>query len=203
MNEIERTFWSMMKQLEELAVTQYKKYVPELDASKKVKFLNQIQTQQISSSNELSTAVLHLVQAATKSSKQDALLLQGFSLELLGQAIYKAIQNTSSLNPLSHQFAEQGNAASHEILNQVLSILKKENLVGDLLFKAFVSATQDVFGELDAMASLIDETFASQSTVKFDDVLADAVTELLKHGTELGMDRKKLLRQLTSSLMTS
>jgi hypothetical protein len=191
----------MMKQLEELAVTQYKKFVPEMNITQKQKFLDEILSQQDYSSKELSGAVQNLVKLATKDSKLDTLILQGFSLELLGQSIYRAILNTTTLDESSHQLAQQGNTASQQILNQVISILKRENAVGESLFKSFISATHDVFGQLDGMASLIDETFTSQSTVKFDDVLADAVTELLKYGIDLGMDRKKLLRQLTSSLM--
>jgi hypothetical protein len=200
MTDIEQTFWSVMKQLEDLAVSQYQKYVPELYVSRKKEFLNKIESH--SSNEQLSHAVSRLTKTATKSSRIDTLILQGFALELLGQAIYKAIFNTDSLNQSSHHLAEEANGASQEILKQVLSIFKKENLTGDTLFKSFISATHDVFGELDSMAALIDETFASQCPLKFDDVLADAVTEILEHGTDLGMDRKKLLRQLTSSLMT-
>jgi hypothetical protein len=202
MSDIEQTFWSVMKQLEELAVSQYQKYVPELNITQKKAFLNNIDSQVYSSNEQLSHAVSRLTKTATKNSRLDTLILQGFALELLGQGIYKAILNNDSLNQNSHHLAAQANRASQEILQQVLSIFKKENLTGDTLFKSFVSATHDVFGDLDSMAALIDETFASQSQLKFDDVLADAVTDVLKHGTDLGMDRKKLIRQLTSSLMT-
>lgn len=194
-----------MRQLEDLAVRQYKKYIPELDPVKKQRFLRNIESkfpsQENSSSERLSSAIGQLVQTATKNSRLDTLLLQGLSLELLGQAIYKAIINTASLSEDSRQLAEEADGASQEILDQVLSILRKDGLVGDSLFKSFISATQDVFGQLDSMGSLIDQTFSGQSQLTFDEVLADAVTELLKHGTELGMDRKKLLRQLTSALM--
>jgi hypothetical protein len=202
MIEIEQTFWSMMKQLEALAVSQYKKFIPELNTARKEIFLQGLPSQQNSPSDQLSTAVEKLVQAATKNSRLDTLLLQGFTLEILGQAVYRAIQNTSAINESSHLLAQQANTASQDVLQQILSTLRKENVVGDSGFKAFVSATQDVFGALDSMGSLIDETFTSESQLKFDDVLADAVTELLKYGADLGMDRKKLLRHLTSSLMT-
>ena len=202
MNEYEQTFWSVMKQLEVLAVSQYKKFIPELSTARKEIFLQNMPSQKVSSDDELFSAVERLVQVATKNSRLDTLLLQGFTLELMGQAIYKTIQNISSVNENSHLLAEQAYTASQDVLQQVLSILRKENLVGDSVFKAFVSATQDVFGALDSMGSLIDETFAGQSQFRFDDILADAVAELLKYGADLGMDRKKLLRQLTSSLMT-
>jgi hypothetical protein len=42
MTNIEQTFWSGMNQLEDLAVSQYKKFVPELNISKKQKFLQTI-----------------------------------------------------------------------------------------------------------------------------------------------------------------
>jgi hypothetical protein len=179
MSDIEQTFWSVMKQLEELAVSQYQKYVPELNITQKKAFLNNIDSQVYSSNEQLSHAVSRLTKTATKNSRLDTLILQGFALELLGQGIYKAILNNDSLNQNSHHLAAQANRASQEILQQVLSIFKKENLTGDTLFKSFVSATHDVFGDLDSMAALIDETFASQSQLKFDDVLADAVSEVL------------------------
>ena len=202
MEPIEQTFWSVMKQLEVLAVSQYKKFIPELSATRKEIFLQNVPSQKSSTDDQLSSAVERLVEVATKNSRLDTLLLQGFTLELMGQAIYRAIQNVSSVNENSHLLAEQAYTASQDVLQQVLSILRKENLVGDSGFKAFVSATQDVFGALDSMGTLIDETFAGQSQFRFDDILADAVAELLKYGADLGMDRKKLLRQLTSSLMT-
>ncbi len=202
MEPIEQTFWSVMKQLEVLAVSQYKKFIPELSATRKEIFLQNVPSQKSSADDQLSSAVERLVEVATKNSRLDTLLLQGFTLELMGQAIYRAIQNVSSVNENSHLLAEQAYTASQDVLQQVLSILRKENLVGDSGFKAFVSATQDVFGALDSMGTLIDETFAGQSQFRFDDILADAVAELLKYGADLGMDRKKLLRQLTSSLMT-
>jgi hypothetical protein len=202
MSNIEQTFWAGMKQLEELAISQYRKFVPELNTSKKQKFLqNNLLASNHSSDDRLANAVGKLVQIAAKNSRIDTLLLQGFSLELLAQSIYKAVVSTPSLSDNSRSLAGEADLASQEVFNQVLSILKKENLVGDSLFKNFVSATQDVFGQLDSMGSLIDETFSEHSQLKFDDVLAESVTELLKHGTELGMDRKKLLRQLTSALM--
>lgn len=202
MSTIEQTFWSGMKKLEDLAVSQYTKFIPEVNCSSKQKFL---QNKSIASGNSidarLANEIGRLVQIASKDSRQDTLLLQGFSLELLGQSIYKAVLNTPSLSENSHKLAEEAHLASQEVFNQILSILRKENLVGDSLFKSFVSSTQDVFGQLDSMSSLIDETFSDHSQLKFDDVLADAVTELLKHGSQLGMDRRKLLRQLTSALM--
>ncbi|MCI0447071.1 hypothetical protein L0244_02650 [bacterium] len=202
MTNIEQTFWSGMNQLEDLAVSQYKKFVPELNISRKQKFLqNNSSVSKNLNDERLSTEIGRLVQIATKTSRVDSLLLQGFSLELLGQSIYKAVINTPSLSESSHTLAKEAEVASQEVFNEVLSILRKENLVGDSLFKSFISATQDVFGQLDSMGSLIDETFSDHSQLKFDDVLADTVTELLKHGTQLGMDRRKLLRQLTSALM--
>jgi hypothetical protein len=203
MSTIEQTFWSGMKKLEDLAISQYQKFVPELNCSKKQKFL---QNKSIASANKsddrLTTEIGRLVQIATKKSREDTLLLQGLSLELLAQSIYKAVSNTPSLSEKAHKLAEEADLASQEVFSQVVSILRKENLVGDPLFKSFISATQDVFGQLDSMGSLIDETFSDHSQLKFDDVLADTVTELLKHGSQLGMDRRKLLRQLTSALMT-
>ena len=202
MTAIEQTFWSGMKQLEDLAVLQYTKFIPEVNCGLKRTFLqNKVIAPGNSRNGRLANEIARLVQIATKDSREDTLLLQGFSLELLGQSIYNAVLNTPSLSENSHKLAEEANLASQEVFNQVLSILRKENLVGDPLFKSFVSATQDVFGQLDSMGSLIDETFSDHSQLKFDDVLADAVTELLKHGYHLGMDRRKLLRQLTSALM--
>ncbi len=202
MTNIEQTFWSGMKQLEDLAVSQYKKFVPELNISGKQKFLqNNSSAPNDLNDDRFATEIGRLIQIATKHSRVDSLLLQGLSLELLGQSIYKAVLNTPSLSDNSHTLAKEAELASQEVFNQILSILRKENLVGDSLFKSFVSATQDVFGQLDSMGSLIDETFSDHSQLKFDDVLADAVTELLKYGSQLGMDRRKLLRQLTSALM--
>lgn len=203
MSNIEQTFWSGMKHLEQLAVSQYKKFVPELNISKKEKLLqNNSIASNVSNDDRLSAEIGRLIQIATKTSRIETLLLQGFSLELLGQSIYQAVFNTPSISEISRALADEADLASQEVFNQVLSILKKENLVGESLFKSFVTATQDVFGQLDSMGALIDETFSEHSQLKFDDVLADTVTELLKYGTEFGIDRKKLLRQLTSALMT-
>src|SRR5262245_34464214 len=131
MSNIEQTFWAGMKQLEDLAVSQYKKFAPELNTSKKQKFLQNDSTPSHSTDDRLSSAIGRLVQIATKNSRTDTLLLQGFSLELLAQSIYKAVVSTPSLSNKSRSLAAQADLASQEVFNQVLYILKKENLVGD------------------------------------------------------------------------
>jgi hypothetical protein len=205
LNESETLLWTILRNFEALALKQYENNIPNLATAQKkelVKLLiSQVPTDTVLDSTNLAQPVNDLLIAATSDNKLDTLIIQGILLEVLGQTIYQTIKESDKFTETTHKLCNVGLTARASIKEKTHKLIIEKIGFGDNVYKAFINISRPVIICLDALGESLDQHFSEKFDISFSDLMGEFVAELVATTIELGMERRKVVAYLTSTLM--
>jgi hypothetical protein len=205
LNESETLLWTILRNFESLALEQYEKYVPSLVTAQKKELISLL-TDQVPANTALEQTTLakpvgDLLACAKSDNEFNSLIIQGLLLEVLGQTIYQTIKDSESFTQSTHDLGTIGLAANASNKQETLKLITDKIGNGDKLYQAFINVSKPVVKNLDALGESLDQHFSEKFGISFSDLMGEFVAELISVSTELGMERRKIVSYLTSTLM--
>ena len=204
----ELLLWALMVRFERLALDRYAALSPALadagDGAKRawVARLDALPTDGAAlAASPLAPPVDALLARAQSTDETAVLLVQGLVLEHLGQAIYRVAQATERAGEATRALAGEGLAASRAVTSAAASRTRAVVGSGEDLYRTFTERTHDVLAALDALADPVDAVFGARFGLRFADVMAEFVADLVGAGTALGMQRRKIVAHLAGACM--
>jgi hypothetical protein len=205
LNESETLLWTILRNFEALALNQYEKNVPSLATAQKKELItalvSQVPTNEALDSTTLSQPVKELLESATSDSETKTLIIQGLLLEVLGQTIYQTIKENDKFTGPTHDLCDVGITARQSLKEETHKLIAEKIGSGDDVYKTFISVSRPVVLCLDALGESLDQHFNEKFGISFSDLMGEFVAELVSTSIELGMERRKVVSYLTSTLM--
>ncbi len=205
LTESETLLWTILRSFEALALQQYEKNVPSLATSQKKELIDllvsQVPTNAALDPTSLAKPVNNLLAAATNNSAVDTLIIQGLLLEVLGQTIYENIKESDKFTADTHNLGTVGLSARKSIKEETHKLISDKIGSGDQVYQVFVNISRPVIMALDALGESLDQHFSEKFDISFSDLMGEFVAELVSTSMELGMERRKVVSYLTSTLM--
>lgn len=204
MDELERTFWSMMSRFEGLAQELYRQHAPALAVASKadlVRRLREVPAPAEGSPGPLTEAVDALLARAQARDPAEVLLIWGLFLEPLGQIVYRLVGARPVLSEAGRHLGAAALSASAEATQRVEAVIRAELGEGDALLDQFLRVTRPVLGALDSFGEAVDEAFGDRFGLRFAELLGQLSGQLLPTCVALGMQRRRVVMHLASALM--
>jgi len=205
LNESETLLWTILRSFETLALQQYEKNISSLATTQKKELINllvlQVPTNTALESTSLNQPVNDLLAVAANDSELDSLIIQGLLLEVLGQTIYQNIKENDNFTVYTHNLGAVGLKARESIKENTHKLIVEKIGSGDQIYQAFVNISRPVIKSLDALGESLDQHFSEKFDISFSDLMGEFVAELVSTSIELGMERRKVVAYLTSTLM--
>jgi hypothetical protein len=201
----EQLMWGVLERLETLALSKYRKDVPELAIPEKQVVVRTLQGNVPDAgpvdASPIGAPIRELLEAAATPGEADTLIIQGLLLERLGQIIYKILGNHQTVSAATKSLASSGWQACTKVIGLATQKVRTVVGEGDALFDVFSSVSEAVLRKLDTLGTSVDEQFGKRFGLTFAEVLGDFTAELLPACVELGMNRRKLICHLAGAFM--
>ena len=205
LNESELLLWTILRSFESLALKQYEQNVPALATVEKKELVNllmsQVPTDTAIESTALSQPVKDLLSAAKSNTEINTLIIQGLILEVLGQTIYQTIIDSETFTAYTKNLSEVGLKARTSIKAETKKLITEKIGTGDELYQVFLTISRPVILKLDVLGESLDHYFSEKFGISFSDLMGEFVAELLATCMDLGIERRKIVSYLTSTLM--
>jgi hypothetical protein len=201
----EQLMWGILSRLEGLALTRYEQVAPQLATPAKRAVVSTLKQgapdDSVLDASPLGKPMHDLVEAASGTTETDALIVQGFLLERLGQIIYKTLSSHASVSAATRALATAGWSACVSVIGLATERLRSVAGEGEALFQVFSTVSDGVLRRLDGLGEGVDQLFGKRFGLTFSEVLGDFTAELLPACVELGMSRRKLVCHLAGVFM--
>jgi len=201
----ELLLWRILGKLEALALHKYESLLPQLATPEKKAVVSQL-LEAAPDDTELEASALRepvreLLAAADSPVPTDALIVQGFILERLGQIIYKLLSTHAGVSPTTQSLAQRGWQACTSVIDLATQQISRQVGEGDRLFQALCGAADGVLRRLDGLGEGVDHIFGARFGLTFSEVLGEFTAELLPACVALGVNRRKLVCHLAGVFM--
>jgi hypothetical protein len=201
----ERLFWTLMGKFEKQALEHYRAELPALATAEKERFVTAVESlvadDVLPADGDLAEPIERLLRAARNGDPVSTLIVQGLTLERLGQAIYRLASGSEAVSAESRRLVGWGLAASESVTSQVPAEITARVGTHETLYAVFASATHDVLGALDAVGEPVDRIFGERFHLRFADVISEFAADLIGVCVDLGMQRRKVVAQLAGAVM--
>jgi len=205
LTDSEILLWTILHNFEALALKQYEKNVLVLATPEKKELVellaSKVPTNKAMENTSLEEPVNNLLTSATNSDEIHTLIVQGILLEILGQTIYRTFKDSDAFTSATHALCLTGLTAQESIREETRKLILEKIGSGDKVYEVFVSISRPVIMNLDALGESLDQHFSEKFGISFSDLMGEFVAELISTCMDLGMDRRKVVGYLTSTLM--
>ncbi len=205
LNESELLLWTILRSFESLALKQYEQNIPALATQEKRELVNllvaQAPTDNAIAPTTLAQPVKELLEVATSTGEVNTLIIQGLLLEVLGLTIYQSISQSEVFTAYTKELSAVGLKAQKSTKAETIKLIREKIGSGDQVYQAFITISRPVILKLDILGENLDQYFSEKFEISFSDLMGEFVAELISVSMELGIERRKIVSYLTSTLM--
>src|SRR5271154_670329 len=162
-NKSELLLWTILRNFELLALTQYEKNVAVLATDEKRELVDLLNSQAPSDEaldeTSLTQSIRNLLNSATGPDEIHTLIIQGLLLETLGRTIYQIFENNSVLSSSTRALCSTGLRAGRSVKTKVYKLIAEKMGIGEQLFQTFATISRPVILHLDALGERMDSHF--------------------------------------------
>ena len=202
----ELLLWTIMRMFEVQASAQYEAHTPELARPKAgvgAALLGIAGDDELLARSILGPPMQALLESAGEVRDDAAVLVvQGLVLERVRQIVYATVARLDDISEPSKLIARELAQVSSEILGRTPPLFASAVLrSGQKPFALFAEASDDVLHKLDAVGEGVDEIFGARFGLRFPEVIADFVADLVPVCVKQGMERRNVMAHLAGALM--
>lgn len=201
----ERLFWTLMRRFETRGLEHYRAQLPALATAEKEDYVAEVARlgadHELPAESGLAEPIERLLRTAENSDPASTLIIQGLTLEHLGQAIYRLASGSPAVSAESKRLVLRGYAASESVTARVPAEIAARIGTGETLYAAFARLSHDVLGALDSVGEPVDRVFGERFRLRFADVISEFAADLIGVSVALGMQRRKVVAQLAGACM--
>jgi len=202
----EALLWTVMRMFEVQASAHYQAHAPQLAALKNgvgPAMLSIAGDDRLLDQSILGPPMKALLGSAGEAQDEAAVLVvQGLVLERVRQLVYATLVRLDDFSARSRSIARSLEQVSSEVIGRTPALFAAICARAEQKpFSLFAEASDDVLHKLDAVGEGVDEIFGERFGLKFPDIIADFVAEVVPVCVKFGMERRNVMAHLAGALM--